>query len=476
MLTDAVLRKATDPMRVARLGLAMIAHAAYLILTGCTSNTAFHTHFAMTAANPPDPSAVVESHPDYKLGFVEFDDQGWFYNYNQLDFVENMIRMEAGLPLMRGASSRPVSYSSITPRGIILVAFVHGWKDNASSTGDCVGAVRGILDKLSKGEQARALLHPEHPARRVVGVYVGWRGLSATVDPFEELSFWGRKDTAHRVGGYGGLSELLVGLESIQKDSDAALHTGELRSELIIIGHSFGGAAVYSALSQIITERFTQALHNKEPLKPLGDQVILLNPAFEAQRHYDLNQMARSIRQYPHQDQRPVLTIFTSKGDWATHYAFPVGQFFGTLLFSNRSTEQYQANLDAVGWHDAFKTHELDFRPNGSIPTGDSSAGVDITTTKPTSPELKPLQKSLTNIQSQRSKWDPNRGVPQTYEFDQCVLKPLDGFKPGDPFLVVSMDPRIMSGHTDITNPVLNHFLWEYIQFCQPELVIPEKK
>lgn len=461
--------------KASRFVFVIVTHLAGLTMTGCTSNTPFHTHFAMSATNPPDPGAVIEDHGDYKLGFVEFDDQGSFYNYDQLDFVNKMIRVEGGLPLVPGPRSQPASAPVITPRGIILVAFVHGWKDNASSTCGCVGAVRDILRQLSQGEKARALLHPEFPARRVVGVYVGWRGLSATVEPFVELSFWGRKDAAHRVGGYGGLTQLLVGLEGIQKDSDAVLEAGSLRSELIIIGHSFGGAAVYSALSQIITERFAQALHNKERLKPLGDQVILLNPAFEAQRHFDLDQMARAIRQYPHQDQRPVLSIFTSKGDWATHYAFPLGQFFATPFVNDRTPEESAANLDAVGWHVPFETHALDFRTNGSVPASYSSAGLAVATTQPTSPELKPLQQSLTNIRSLRSKWDPDRGVPQTYEFDQCVLRPLDGFKPGDPFLVVSMDTRIMSGHTDITNPVLNHFVWEYIQFCQPDLVIPKK-
>ena len=133
------------------------------------------------------------------------------------------------------------------------------------------------------------------------------------------------------------------------------------------MGHSFGGAAVYSALSQIVTERFVDTIPHGEPLKPLGDQVILLNPAFEASRHYDLNQMAVSIGQYP-TNQRPVLSIFTSKGDWATHYAFPIGRFISTMFEKNRDEQQKTANRDAVGWFTPFITHDLIFNTNADGP------------------------------------------------------------------------------------------------------------
>ena len=123
------------------------------------------------------------------------------------------------------------------------------------------------------------------------------------------------------------MTELLVDLESLQQTSNDSLATNAPRTELIIVGHSFGGAAVYSAISDIVTERFVDTVKHGEPLKPLGNQVILLNPAFEASRHYDLNQLAVSISQYP-TNQRPVLSIFTSEGDWATHYAFPLRTFF----------------------------------------------------------------------------------------------------------------------------------------------------
>src|SRR5205807_2545721 len=110
-----------------------------------------------------------------------------------------------------------------------------------------------------------------------------------------------------------------------------------------------------------------------ERLKPLGDQIILLNPAFEAMRHYDLNQMAKAIERYP-DDQRPVLSIFTSKGDWATHFVFPIGRFFATMFDLNRDTSQKHACRETVGWYGPFITHNLSFNPKATFADVEASA------------------------------------------------------------------------------------------------------
>jgi len=428
---------------------AAVVASFFLWLVGCTRNEPFRTNF--DPPSPNCPQAVIESRADYKLGFVEFDDQGWFWDARQLVAVEQMIRTQAGMDKAPATKSQ----------GIILLAFVHGWKENAAYDGDGVRACRDILQQLSNAENAQT----DHPPRKVVGVYAGWRGLSATWEPFKELSFWERKDTAHKVGGYGAMTKLLVELESLQKRSLDSLPANAPRTELIIIGHSFGGAAVYSALSQIIIERFVESVEKHKRLKPLGDQVILLNPAFEALRHYDLNQMALGIEAYPH-DQRPVLSIFTSRGDGATHYAFPVGRFFATLFDTSRSGEQKAASLESVGWFKPFVTHELTYSAKALFATTQATT-LNPATRKPEYHSRSQLKQSVDNLKAERGKWHPNAATPQTYYFDDSILKPMKGFRPGDPFLIVSVDPQIMHDHNDITNPVLINFLREYIQFSQ---------
>lgn len=442
-------------MTVSLTALVIAVSVVALLAVGCTSNKPFRTSF--TPCNPAQTGAdctnpVIEATPDYKLGFVEFDDQGWFWDTNQVKAVEQMIRTEAGI----GQSN--------VAQGIVIVVFAHGWKNNAAIDNDNVEMFRKILNQLGASE----MIQTNHAARKVVGVYAGWRGLSSTLEPFKELSFWERKNTAHKVGGYGAMTELLVDLETLQEAGNASLATNAPRTELIIVGHSFGGAAVYSAISDIVTERFVDTVKHGQPLKPLGDQVILLNPAFEASRHYNLNQMAASIDQYP-TNQRPVLSIFTSKGDWATHYFFPMGRFFSTIFEKNRDAQQKKANRDAVGWFEPFVTHDLLYNTNAEAMAGGNST-LNLTTRKHQLHGADQLLSSINNVHEQRKKWHPNNTTAATYYFDETILKPRGNYRPGDPFPIVSVDKKIMKDHDDINNPVLINFLGEYILFCQTDL------
>jgi len=436
--------------------LAVGAGVLALFAAGCTSNKPFRTNFtpcdpAQTGAASASP--VIESTPDYKLGFVEFDDQGWFWDARQAKAVEQMIRSEAGI----GRSN--------DSRGIVIVVFVHGWKNNAATNNGNVEMFRSTLKQLGATE----MIQTNHPARKVAGVYAGWRGLSATLEPFKELSFWARKNTAHKVGGYGAMTELLASLEALQKESNDSLPAGAPPTELIIVGHSFGAAAVYSAISEIVAERFVNTVEHGKPLKPLGDQVILLNPAFEASRHYNLNQMALSIRQYP-VNQRPVLSIFTSKGDWATHYFFPLGRFFSTLFEKERDGEQRKANLDAVGWFEPFVTHDLIYNTNVSAGAlAGRNSTLNPATRKHELHSADQLRASIDNIREQRGKWHPNNPAAATYYFDDSILAPRGNCRPGDPFPIVSVDKKIMKDHDDIANPVIINFLAEYILFCRTD-------
>jgi hypothetical protein len=439
---------------------AIAAGAVVLFTAGCAHNRAHRTVLApcdTTQTEADCTKAAIETVPEYKLGFVEFDDQGWFWNREQLKFVEKMLRAEAGIGRSNNAE------------GIVLVLFVHGWKNNAASDNENVHMFRAMLKELRKADQTQSGTDKQN-TRKIIGVYSGWRGMSAKWEPFKELSFWERKNSAHKIG-HGAMTELLADLENIQKASNRTIRPEGPRTELIILAHSFGGAAVYSAISQIVTERFVDTIERGRPLKPLGDVVILLNPAFEASRHYNLNELAVSISQYPER-QRPVLAIFTSKGDWATHYVFPIGRFFSTTFEKNRPDKpQGAANRSAVGWFKPFITHNLVYDANATNATAAATehSTLNRTTRKHEIHSRQNLQESMQNIESQRQKWRPNAPNPVVYSFDDCLLKPKDSFKPGDPFMIVSVDKKIMSGHGDISNPVLINFLREFILFCQPK-------
>ena len=119
-----------------------------------------------------------------------------------------------------------------------------------------------------------------------------------------------------------------------------------------------------------------------------------------------------------------------------------------------------------MGWFQPFITHDLIYNTN--TPAGGNST-FNLTTQQHELHNRAQLQASINNVHAQRQKWHPNNAIAATYDFDDAILKPRQTYRPGDPFLIVSVDKKIMKDHDDITNPVLINFLEEYILFCQTD-------
>jgi len=132
----------------------LVALSVGALLVGCTSNRQIRT-FYDAPTNPTDAQlAVVDHGTGYALGFVEFDDQGCFWDRKQLQAVTGMMRNEAG----RGGGD---------PRGLIVLSFVHGWKHNARLDDENVRMIRRVLFQISAAEENGAR-KDGRPARGVV--------------------------------------------------------------------------------------------------------------------------------------------------------------------------------------------------------------------------------------------------------------------------------------------------------------------
>jgi hypothetical protein len=130
----------------------------------------------------------------YELAIVEFDDQGRCYDRRQMDGVAE--RLEALAP-----------DDGLGGRDVILVAFVHGWQHDARSDDDNLSAFRVLLNETVAYEKSATA--PGAKPRPVLGVFVGWRGLSdfglgAVV---ADATFWGRQAAGQRVAT-GSVREL----------------------------------------------------------------------------------------------------------------------------------------------------------------------------------------------------------------------------------------------------------------------------
>ncbi len=208
---------------------------AFSIL-GCTQNLPYRTDPAASCLDITcDTSAWLEHHQGFDLAFVEFTERGNVFkrsHMNQvLEYAEELAE---------------------TDTGTAVVVFVHGWKHNAKATDDNVLDFRWLLQKTAK-LRAKGRL-PK--SRKLLGIYIGWRGLSLNLEPLTNVTYWDRKQVAHQVGK-GGVTEFLLRLERMVIDPNDS--ENENKNLLLITGHSFGGTIVLSSLNEGLLVRVLAA-------------------------------------------------------------------------------------------------------------------------------------------------------------------------------------------------------------------------
>jgi pimeloyl-ACP methyl ester carboxylesterase len=291
-------------------------------------------------ANKPNQSSGLFNFQDYQLAVVEFDDQGRCYLRQQMKEVADWLSKHGEIDA-------------------IIVVFVHGWKHSARTDDDNLESFQKVLMETVQQEKAEQAKHG-NPPRPILGVFVGWRGLSF-YDRFgilENLTFWGRQAAGRRVA-VGSVRELFGRFRHYRnhrKDRGGA-------PLLVIVGHSFGGMVVYSALAQSLIE----AASTTEPhiSTRFADLVLLVNPAFEAERYLPIHDLLQE-RPPGDIDQPPVFVCATATNDWATGIAFPVGNAYCFVTESWRGTEERQAMINTMGHLDWLTTHDL--KTIGGIP------------------------------------------------------------------------------------------------------------
>jgi hypothetical protein len=422
-----------------------IVALALLLLAACTPTTAYRKHLAspgtecqatpdhscpgdvLYEVRPTDAAAAAdaEAPKSVHLGFVEFDDQGYL--------LEPALKDE----LMQRIESMAVQ------QPLLIVVYAHGWKHNAADGDTDIAAFQKLLLRVAAADH-EVCKRSACARRHVVGVYLGWRGLSATLEPFKELSFWSRKSRAHRVGT-DGATEVIAELAKIKSSSNAL--PGRSRSDethLVLTGHSFGGALLYSATEQLLIR--DSAFPTRGTLRRnVADLVVLVNPAFEAARFHAIQRKASRLAF--DRTQRPILAVFTSKTDTATGVAFPLGRGLSTLFQSYTSPEQRSQNVTALGHYAPFHTHELNLE-----------AAKRATTEPIALPALGPSLCGWQDFQSgQSDTWELG-----DLSFTRLPRMRVDGQRQ-NPYMVVSVDGGIIAGHNGIWGERFSEFLYRFV-------------
>jgi len=427
--------------------------ALFLVsVAGCTRLQQYRTDLSPCKTSVSDPAtcehAAIEETPSYLLGFVEVDDQGWLFQREQLKTVLDRINQEE------------------KKNRLLIVTFVHGWKHNAKTDDTNVEMLRKNLRILNLLE--RSVSRREgRPTRKIVGVYCGWRGLSQTLPVLKDLTFWERKNTAHEVGR-GALGEVFMKLEDIRNESHLQHINEPSQTRLIIVGHSFGGAATYSALSSLLTERAVHdADHSTEGRFRFADLVMLVNPAFEAARFEVLQEAARTENGAT--SNQVSIAIFTSKRDDATKIAFPLGRHFSTLFDKYKDDFEKKANVTAVGHFQPFITHDLidtTGEPMTRVTKSDKKSEEVASNTEATADRVLALREQVRASRKTRIE----ESIKEEFHFDGSDLRPRPGHDPQFPLYVVSVDPKIIPDHNGIDTKQFLRFLGQFVlAFLPPD-------
>ena len=281
---------------------------------------------------------------DYDLAIVEFDDQGRCYDRGQMEAVAaHLAAMQQGRC------------------DVIVLVFVHGWKHDARSDDENLTRFRILL------AQASAYERQETPSgatpRAVLGVFVGWRGMSAfgLGDAVANATFWDRQTAGHRVAT-GSVRELFGRLRSYREGRRAAGGS----PLLVIAGHSFGGMIVYSALAQSLVEAACAPADHLVP--SFADLVLLINPAFEAARYLPVHDVVTSPGfQARTTAQLPLFLCVQARNDQPVGTWFPIGNSGRKADEATIGDLERDCVAHAIGFVPAFRTHRLE-GPAGGKP------------------------------------------------------------------------------------------------------------
>ena len=279
----------------------------------------------------------------YELAVVEFDDQGRCYDRGQMDGVAK--RLDALAP--ENASQG---------QDVVLIAFVHGWQHDARSDDDNLSAFRALLNQTVDHEKSIGV-----KPRPVLGVFVGWRGLSdfGLDGAVDDATFWGRQAAGQRVA-VGSVRELFGRLRHYRnrRRNDGG------NPLLVIVGHSFGGMIVYSALAQSLIQAASAPAGKMTP--EFADLVLLVNPAIEGARYIPIYDLVTSAPfEARTTKQLPVFMCAQADNDAPVGLVFPLGNAGHAIDEATIGALEKECVTHAFGFVPSFRTHAL------AGPTGD---------------------------------------------------------------------------------------------------------
>ena len=281
-----------------------------------------------------------------KLRFIEFDDQGEFFDRRQLSAAIAEIRDH--------------------PNKKVVIVYIHGWQNRGEILGDFAiyGSSDGDAQRFKNFLVALANTEQLRNKREVIGIYASWRGeligkiggnfvADLPVLVPRALTYYGRRAAATRIGSSTAMGEMLIAIRAAARmeEGNVALPTTPNirdRAVTVFMGHSFGARVLEAAALQEFVRRSAKYSASNEAstqrakdydLPRYADLILFVNPADESLYAKRICEALTpdTPADFPKKD--PAIIALCSVTDSATRKVMPVADSIPAAVIGYRGRD-----------------------------------------------------------------------------------------------------------------------------------------
>lgn len=296
----------------------------------------------------------------YDLAFIEFQEDGKPHPLRQLCADGSAGCVDRGYGPVARADRHQIEglldhlcgvwrNGTCTGGPHYVIVFVHGWRHNAAIGDSNVSELRHYAAHVARFLADRKAAEPEAPEPRVTALFVGWRGARVDETRLRRAlgkageaigtalalgTLFDRKPVSEAVAPavYAGLRSIEQMLGLTRPPAGREMPPAN-PNRMIVFGHSLGGNMLATTLRDDLIKKVGRHDPGSYMAPPLGDLVVLINPASEATKWTDVQRavwrriaMSLSERRpgpdygaghdFFHAEQRPIVISATAARNW----------------------------------------------------------------------------------------------------------------------------------------------------------------
>lgn len=253
---------------------------------------------------------------------------------------------------------------------------------------------------------------------QIIGIFIGWPGLTMNAPGFRNTTYLTRATIADRISQSSILGKLIGTIGSITINRKAKGH----KDVFIIMGYSLGTRILFNATSGLVLYESAEVYigNSKESYTVIdgpGDLILLINPALSAGNYTAIDSLRRANENFS-PDQEPIYLLVSTSNDKVNQVAFPLAAMAKLDWSLLRRT--------AVGEYPPYVTHRLEN-----------------------------IERPLPNSAEHDTAWYDSfcAGPTCLYRLPTDDTKSSDDNElkrprqPGNPFILAKTTPKIINGH-----------------------------